>query len=450
MTTGTIVRGAYVLTSAEAGVIPEGAVRLVGDRIEQVGTWADLHSRFPTDAISGDEYDLITPGFVNGHGHFSEGLLAGIGERYTLWEWVAAIIAKVAPHLDEEMAYVGTLVAGIQMLRTGITVANDMFVCDPGPRPVAPGVVRALDELGLRGVVSLGAGDRRPVTIEALMAEHEALASAAASSRLSRFRVGVVSVGAQSSELFARSIALAQETGAGVHIHLQEVREEVTAVRTDLGVTPIAHCARTGLFESPTIGAHCIWLDEDDLELLAEHGVGVSHNPVSNMILASGVCPVGAIRKAGVAVGIGVDGASSNDRQDMLEAIKSTVLLQRVDRLRATALSAAEALQMATIDGARALAMDDELGSLEPGKAADLVVFDGSSAALASVHDPCEAVVYCAGPREVKEVWVAGECVVEGGRVTTVDEGEVVKLSRPLAQRLARRAGLESLSRLAR
>lgn len=443
----TLVRGAHVLTAAEPMVIRDGAVRVVGQRIDAVGPFTALREQFRDDAVVGGSHDIVAPGFVNTHGHFSEALITGIAEQYTLWEWIAYLIDPVAPHLDAEMAEVGTLLAGIQMLRTGITTVNDMFVYDPdGGTPATPAVVAALDQLGLRGVVSFGAGDRRGQQIPHLMDEHAALADAAAASRLSRFRVGVAGIGAQSPDLFERSIALAVDGDHGVHIHLQEVREEVTAARIEFGVTPIGHCARAGLFAAPTLAAHCVWVDDADREMLAEHGVGVAHNPVSNAILASGVCPVPSLRRLGVPVGLGVDGAASNDRQDFLEALKLAVLLQRVDRLQATALTAREALEMATIDGARALGLDGELGSLEPGKAADLVVFDGDSPVLANVHDPFQAIVYCAGPREVKDVWVAGERSVIDGDVVGVDSTEVTRRSRPLAQRLAQKAGLGDLS----
>jgi cytosine/adenosine deaminase-related metal-dependent hydrolase len=322
------------------------------------------------------------------------------------------------------------------MLQSGITTTNDMFVGDPQPRaPSSPGVVRALDDLGLRGVVSFGAGDVRGAPVQAIMHEHTALAEAAEGSTLSRFRVGIAALGSQSDALLAESLRLAQES-EGVHIHLQEVREEVTAIRLRFGVTPVGHCARIGLFETPTIAAHCVWVDEYDRQLLAEHHVGVAHNPVSNMILASGVCPVGDLRRLGVAVGIGVDGAASNDRQDMLEAIKAASLLQRVDRLQATALSARDALEMATIGGARALALDGEIGSIEVGKAADLVVFDGESPSLANVHDPFNAVVFATDTRQVKEVWVGGIRSVVDGRVANVDVNEVITRARELSTNL--------------
>jgi len=440
---GTLVRGRHVLTAATPGAIVDGAVRIVGERIDSVGSWDDLRGLFPDDEVAGGPNDVVTPGFVNTHGHFSEALVIGIAKQHTLWEWVGALVAPVAPYLDDEAAYVGTLISGMQMLQSGITVTNDMFVCDPKPEsPVTPGVVRALDELGLRGVVSFGAGDVRGTPTQVLLDEHAALAEAAAASKLSRFRVGVAAVGAQSDELFASSIELARSGSYGVHIHLQEVREEVTAIRLQHGVSPIGFCARTGLFEVATIGAHCVWVDHADREMLAEHRVGVAHNPVSNMILASGVCPVPDLLRRGIAVGIGVDGPASNDSQDMLEAIKMTSLLQRVDSLQATALSAEAAFEMATIGGARALCLEQELGSLEAGKVADLVVFDGEAPALANVHDPFAAIVFVAGPGEVKDVWVGGEKSVESGQIVRVDSGEVADRSRPIARRVMTAAGL--------
>ena len=445
---GILVRGRYILTSAEPEVVENGAVRVAGGVIDSVGPWSRLRADHPGDRVYGGAVAVITPGFVNTHGHFSEGLTTGIGEEFTLWEWIERIVSPMAGHITREMGYAGTMLASMQMLLTGVTTANEMFVCDPGDPPVTPGCVEALDELGLRGVVSFGASDMmREAPLGAVLEEHAALLESTGASRLSRFRTGIALLGAQSPPLLEASLELAAVHGS--HIHLHEVREEVTAVRSATGRSPIAQCAHLGLFGAPTLAAHCIWVDGHDRELLAEHGVGVAHNPVSNMILASGVCPVPELRRLGVNVGIGVDGPASNDRQDMLEAIKLAPLLQRVDRLQATAMSARDALAMATIEGARALAMEDEIGSIEPSKQADLVVFDGGSPALANIHDPFQAVVYCAGPRDITDVWVGGERSVAGGEIVHVDPAEAVERSRPLARELVRRAGLGEYSALA-
>jgi len=446
---GVLVRGGHVLTSADPADIADGAVRIVGELIDAVGSWADLSARYPDDSTSGGPHDIITAGFVNTHSHFSEALLAGIGEQHTLWEWIQTIIHAVNPVLTQEMAHVGTLLAGTQMLRSGITTTNDMFVCAPVRGPVSPGVVSALDELGLRGEVSYGASDLGPASISMVMDEHEALREAASTSRRSRFRVGVAALGVQSDELFTKGTELAVTSGAGTHIHLQEVREEVTATRTERGVTPIAHCERVGTFAAPTLAAHCVWVDSFDRDILAANGVAVSHNPVSNMILASGVCPVPELRRLDIPVGIGVDGAASNDSQNYLESLKAAILLQRVEHLETTALNARDALRMATIEGARALGRDADLGSLEPGKAADIVVFDGEAPSLATVHDPYQKVAYCSSPAEVKDVWIGGERIVVDRQVVTVDVPEVVARSRELSKKLVTEAGLGAMSLLA-
>ncbi|MDW5609985.1 MULTISPECIES: amidohydrolase [Mycolicibacterium] len=441
----TLIRGAWVLAPEP---IRDGAVVIVGDRIAAVGTYTDLAAEYPGAAQHGSAHDIVGPGFVNTHGHFSEGLITGIGSDFTLWEWIHTLIRPVDPHLDRRKAYLGTMVAGIQMLRSGVTTANDMFVCTPTGTPVSPGVVDALDELGLRGVVSFGAGDVGGAPIAAQFDEHEALREAATASRLCTFRLGIGALGGQTDEMFARSVDYAVGGGHGVHIHVQEIREEVTATFARTGRTVVAHCAHEGLFAAPTLAAHCVWVDRNDRRILAEHRVGVAHNPVSNMILASGVAPVAEMRELGIDVGIGVDGPASNDSQDYLQALKTAALLARVHHRQATAMSAYEAWEMGTIGGARALRMDDEIGSLEVDKKADVLVLDGRGPTLANVHDPYQAVVFVAGSREVSEVWVDGIPSVLGGDVVRVDPGEIAELSRPAAAELVTRAGLGHLSAL--
>jgi cytosine/adenosine deaminase-related metal-dependent hydrolase len=192
------------------------------------------------------------------------------------------------------------------------------------------------------------------------------------------------------------------------------------------------------------LAAHCVWLDDTDVALLREHDVAVAHNPVSNMILASGVCPVPRLRRDGITVGLGVDGPASNDSQDMLQTMKNAALLQKVHHLQARALTARDVLDMATIEGARALGMTDEIGSLEPGKAADLVLFPEHSPSMANIHDPYQKLVYYASVRDVGQVWVGGEPVVADGRVLGVDVAALLPHTRELAVKLATDAGLDS------
>jgi 5-methylthioadenosine/S-adenosylhomocysteine deaminase len=453
--TQTLIRGGWVLTAApDASTTPsairDGAVLLDGDRVAAVGTYAELSAAHPDAPVRGGAYDVVTPGFVNTHGHFSEGLITGIGSQYTLWEWLNALISHVNPVMTRDKAYAGTMLQGIQMLRSGVTTANDMFCSDPIPgEPATPGVVQALEELGLRGVVSFGSGDvDRGFGATPILEEFDALREAAEASRYSSFRVGVSSIGRYTDATWQEHVDYAVAGGHGVHVHFHEVREEVTAARQRTGRTAIGYAEATGMFEVPVIAAHSVWMDREDRETYAANGVGVAHNPVANGILASGIAPVAELRALGIPVGIGVDGPASNDSQDFLQAMKTAALLARIRDLQATAMSAREAFEMGTIGGARALRMEGEIGSLEPGKRADLVVFDGESPTLANVHDPFQAVVFVAGSREVKDVWVDGELSLADFDVTRVDVREAVARARPLAHQLVEQAGLERLSAL--
>jgi 5-methylthioadenosine/S-adenosylhomocysteine deaminase len=439
-----LIRADHVLTCGPAGDLRAGAVAVSEGRILDVGPFDRLRAAHPAAPVEGDGSGILIPGLVNCHGHFSEGLVTGIGETHTLWEWFVHVTSPIETHLTREMALVGTLLKGAEMAASGVTTVADMFCFAPGPEPVVTGVVEALEQLGLRGDVSYGAADApNPRPVELVLAEHAALEAAAASSRRCTFRVGLATVPTSSDELIGATAELAARVGR-LHVHLNEVREEVTASRTDRGVGSIEHAARAGLLEGRTLAAHCVWLDDRDVDLLLAHDVAVAHNPVSNMMLASGVCPVPRLLREGVTVGLGLDGPASNDSQDMLGTMKSAALLQKVHHLQATALTAPEVLRMATIGGATALGIAGETGSIEPGKAADLVLFHGRTPAMANIHDPYQKIVYCAAPSDVARVWVAGDLVARDGRATGLDLDEILPQAQELAVRLAIDAGLDS------
>jgi 5-methylthioadenosine/S-adenosylhomocysteine deaminase len=447
-----LVRGRHVLTMGPAGDLEGGAVAFAGGEILAAGPFRELAERFPDAEVTGDDHGVVLPGLVNAHTHLSEALLPGMGEDLTLFEWLDRIIGPAGRHLTREMARVGAMLKGAELLLSGATLVNDMF-CHANLGSLASlGVVDGLEEVGLRGVVAFGPEDLaepdRPPVAD-LLAEHEALAGHCAASRLVGFRLGVGTVLGQSDELLAASARAAREHGWAVHTHLAEVREEVVEARRRWGRTSVERAADVGLFEVPVVAGHGIWVGEGEIRLLAGAGVAVVHNPVANMILGSGVCPLGALRTAGIPVGIGTDGAASNDSQNMLEAVKVAALLQKVARLDPRAATASDVLAMATIEGARALGLDGLVGSLEPGKRADLVRLRGDRPGLANVHDPRQQVVYCAAPTDVADVWVDGERRVADGQLVGHDLAALVEASRPLAAELVTRAGLESFSRLA-
>jgi cytosine/adenosine deaminase-related metal-dependent hydrolase len=296
----------------------------------------------------------------------------------------------------------------------------------------------------MRAQVSFGAADDFPggPAVDAVMAEHEALADRIDGEPLIGFRTGIATILALTDDLFRRTIDASVENGWAVHTHAAEVREEITESRTRYGHGTIERAYGMGLFEVPVIAAHCVWCTPGDVGLLASKHATVAHNPVSNMLLGSGVMPLHRIRGAGIPVGLGTDGAASNDNQDMFAVLKIAGLLHKLSALDPATLTAPDIVRMATLEGAEAMGLADRIGSLEAGKRADVVLLDGNQPELAAMHDPFQIVVYSATPRSVSDVWVDGKRRVEGGELVDLDLGRTVSDARAAAIDLARRAEL--------
>lgn len=446
MSASSLVRGAWVLAMApDAELIRDGAVIVSADgSIAAVGPAEELTAAHPDAEAFGDGNGIVMPGMVNAHTHLTECLIAGMAEDAVLWEWFERVINPSGSVITREEVALGTRLKAVEMLGSGVTTVSDMS-CHRNVGSLASlGGADGLASMGLRGVCSFGAEDgyEGAAPPEDYLSEHEALADRVASEPLLSFRCGFGTVLGMSDELFERSIAACAEHDWAVHTHLAEVREEVTAGRLRFGATTIEHAGRTGLLEQEVLGAHCIWCSEHDIGLLASSGTSVAHNPVANMILASGVCPVPRLRREGVTVALGTDGAASNDSQDMFGTLKSAALLQKVTTLDATALRARDVIEMATIEGARALGLDREVGSLAPGKRADIVLLDGNTPELATIHDPWQQVVYCATARSVSDVWVDGVRRVRAGELADIDLATLASEAREAAREHALRAGL--------
>jgi cytosine/adenosine deaminase-related metal-dependent hydrolase len=260
------------------------------------------------------------------------------------------------------------------------------------------------------------------------------------------FRAGVGTVLRISEPLFKQTVAACNEHDWAVHTHLAEVREEMTASRLENGCTTIEHAGRMGLLDRPVIAGHCIWCSAHDVGLLVDRQVAVAHNPVANMILASGICEVPRLRREGVLVGLGTDGAASNDNQDMFGVLKMTGLLHKVAALQADAITAIDVMRMATLEGARALELDAQVGSLEVGKRADVVLLDGNTPELATIHDPWQQIVYCAVSSCVSDVWVDGKRRLKAGELVGADLSALVDQARVAAIDLVTRAGMRDES----
>lgn len=451
----TLVRAGHVLTMGPTGDIAGGAVAISGERIAEVGTYADLSRKYPDAHVVGDEYGIVIPGLVNAHTHMSEALIPGMAENLSIWVWGARLLAPVMPYMTREMARIGTLFRGAELIRSGVTTVNDMF-CHSHPTDFSSlGSVDGLEELGLRGVVSFGAEDvawsmAQALGVTRILEEHYTLAEHCAASRRVCFRVGIGTILGQTDALLEASSELARSKGMGIHTHLAEVREEKTAAQLRWGKSTVEHADAIGILGEHCVAGHGVWLSASEMELIARKKAGIIYNPTANMILASGVCSLGALRTAGVSLGIGTDGMASNDSQNMIEVLKLGALLQKVHLQNPEAADARQVLRMGTIGGAALLGLDEMTGSLEPGKRADLVRFDGDSFGAAIVHDPYQQIVYGAGPESIADVWVDGQRLLADGAFVSFAPKSIVPRVRELARELARAANITGFSCLAR
>ena len=436
-----------MLTSGPAGHVRDGAVAVRGDRIAAVGPWAELRRDFPDAEVVGDGTGILTPGFVSSHGHFSEGLVTGIGETHTLWEWFVHVACPIEPYLTREIAYVGTLLKGAEMALSGVTTAADMFCHAPGPEPAVPGVVDAL-ERARPARRRLLRGPGRPATRArwpGCWPSTRRCADAAAGSRRCRFRVGLATVPARlgrDHRGHPRSCsghpAAARAPARGPRGGHRVPDAPAAWARSS---TPPGPGCWTRRWSPRTASG---WTTPTST-LLREHDVAVAHNPVSNMILASGVAPVPRLLREGVTVGLGLDGPASNDSQDMLGTLKTAALLQKVHHLQATAMTAPQVLRMATIGGARALGHGRRGRLAGAGQAGRPGAVRRAQPVAGERARPVPGDrLLRLGPRRATGLGGAASRWSAGGRVLGVDLAELLPRARELAVKLAVDAGLDS------
>jgi 5-methylthioadenosine/S-adenosylhomocysteine deaminase len=393
------------------------------DRIHEVLPTSDGRRRYP-DATRVDlRGQALIPGLVNAHTHAAMSLLRGLADDMPLMEWLQTRIWPAeARFVSDQFVADGTAVAALEMVLGGITTFNDMYFFPQGAirSAVATGIriqsgltyvatptpyARSEDEYIERGLDAVAAWQGTPL-VSFAWAPHSTYAA--------------------STESWDRLPQLLEAHPFPLHTHVQETLDEVDRAVAQDGLTPLARIHRAGLLRSPFAGAHGVHLRDGDLDLLAGSGASIVHCPSSNLKLASGIAPVVAMLTSGVNVAIGTDGAASNNRLDMWQEMRAAALLAKAQTGDAAALSAHQALTMATLGGARALGQEALIGSIEVGKAADLVSVDLSGVAAQPTYHPISHLVYVAGREDVTNVWVAGRPVVVDRRCTTVDTNEVL------------------------
>jgi 5-methylthioadenosine/S-adenosylhomocysteine deaminase len=360
----------------------------------------------------------LIPGLVNTHTHAAMTLFRGLADDLPLMTWLREHIWPAEGRwVGEEFVAAGSALAVAEMLRGGTTCFNDMYFF-----PQITG--RVASAAGMRAVIGLIVIDF-PSTWAADTDGYFSRAIETFDEFKGHPLVGTAfaphapySVG---DAALARVRKLADELELPVHMHVHETRDEVDQQAQRYGRRPLARLDALGLVSPGLVAVHMTQLEDDEIALCADRGVQVVHCPESNLKLASGFCPVQRLRDAGINVALGTDGAASNNDLDMLGELRTAALLAKGVAQDPSAIPAATALRMATLDGARALGLGDAIGSLEPGKEADMVAVDLSFPETQPVHQPISQLVYAAGRRQVSHVWIAGRPVLLEGRLTTVD-----------------------------
>ncbi|MBL8384096.1 MAG: TRZ/ATZ family hydrolase [Burkholderiales bacterium] len=422
-----LIEARWVIPVEPAGIALENhAVAVRDGRIVALVPGAQAAQRFaPAERVALPAHALI-PGLVNLHTHAAMTLLRGFADDLPLMRWLSERIWPAEARLvSAEFVRDGTLLAAAEMLRGGVTCANDMYFF---PDAAADAFVA----LGMRaaiGMIAIEFPSAYASDADDYLAKGLAARDARRHEPLLSFCLAPHAPYTVSDRSFEKIARYAGELGVPVHIHVHETAQEIADSLAAHGARPLARLARAGLVGPQTIAVHAVHLDAGDIALLASHGASVAHCPASNLKLGSGIAPLAALLDAGVNLGIGTDGAASNNRLDMFGEMRLAALLAKGAAGRADLLPAAQALACATLGGARALGLDALIGSLVPGKAADLVAVDFGRLEMRPCYDPLSHLVYTAERSDVTDVWVAGKHVVREQQLTAPAAADLATLA---------------------
>ena len=376
---------------------------------------------------------ILLPGLINTHTHLSMTLFRGLADDLSLDSWLNDHIWPMEANLNGDYCYIGALLGAVELIKSGTTTFSDMYF-------YMEDVARAVDEAGIRAVLSYGMIDfgdeeKRKNEIRENLTLFENC-NGMADGRIKVF-FGPHSPYTASEELLIKVRELADKYGMGIHIHVSETQKEINDVSEEKGLRPFEYLDKIGLLGPDVVAAHSVWLSDEEIEIIRKNDVKVSHNPCSNMKLASGIAPISKLLENDICVSIGTDGASSNNNLDLIEELKTASLLQKVSTLDPKVLNSDEAIAMGTIKGAEALGLDSEIGSIEVGKKADIILIDTNSANMVPDSSSLSSnIIYSANGSNVDTTICNGKVLMENKKLTVLDEDEIYVKARQAIKEL--------------
>ena len=433
-----VIGGTVITENAAHQVLSPGAIAIDGTDIVAIDTPNAIIRGFSAAETIDELGNVVLPGLVNTHTHAPMVMYRGLADDLALMDWLQKYIFPAeAKTVSPEMVRIGTRLAALEMIESGTTTYADMYYFEEE-------IAKTTRDAGLRGVLG-----QTIIQFPVADAKTPAEGLKRAESFIKSFRNDSLIVPAvaphalytNDAATLVACAALGRKYGVPVIIHLAETEDEVKIAREQHQATPVGYLESLGFWGPRTLAAHGVWVNDDDIQILKKHGVGVSHNPESNMKLASGTAPVTKYLAAGIALGLGTDGAASNNDLDMFGAMRQASFLAKHATHDPTAVPAQTALDMATIGGARALGMEKLIGSLEVGKRADLVTVSMGAARQTPMYDPISHLVYVTRGDDVRSTIVNGKVLMKNRELRTLDREAVIDAANRLSQKVRAAVG---------
>ena len=424
-----IIWAEYLLTmEGDLSVLNDGAMAVSGGIIKDVGAYDDILKRYSADKVLGGKDKVVFPGLINTHSHAAMVYFRGLADDLPLQEWLEKYIWPAegkwmsADFVDDAVG-----LACLEMLKSGVTTYMDQYFY----QAIA---AKKVLKIGMRGVLGAGVIDF-PFTGYASSGEDyftnaEALINEFRNDELITPCIAPHATYTCSPENYQRANEISEKYNVPIHTHVAETQFEISQIKDRYGKTPVEHLDAMGLLSERFIAVHCVWLTNNDIEILAERKVGVSHCIESNLKLASGIAPIPKLLNAGVKVALGTDGAASNNDLSILGEMSTAAKVHKAISGDPTVIDSKTALLMATKNGADIIGLGDKIGSIKAGKNADIVIADLNKPHLSPIYDIYSHITYCMRPSDIETVLVNGKVVVDNRTLTTMDEGEILGKAR--------------------
>ena len=423
----TLVTNAYVLDMVgEVPNIEKKDILIENNIIKKIEK--DIDKEIEVDEKINAKNMLVMPGLINTHTHLAMSIFRGYKTDKKLMDWLENAIFPVEDKLKPEDIYWNSYLSCLEMIKSGTTTCNDMYL---GMNKT----VEAINDTGLRAVVAWCIKDD---SIKDKVEQTREYAKRYNTDENGKIRIYVSADAPHTCnpDTIKLCVDLAKELNTGLHIHLAETIDEETKIKSRYNKRSTEYLNDLEVFDVPVVLAHGIYVSDSDIEILKKIKGGISHNPISNCKLSSGICDVVKLRKNGINIGLGTDGIGSTTTMDMFEEMKTAAYLQKVNTMEPSSISAYDILKMATIEGAKVLGMENEIGTLEPGKKADMIFIKTDKLHMCPANDVCANLVYSSNGADVESVMIDGKVIMQNRKMLNLDEKQVMRQVKKIAKRL--------------